>query len=123
MDIFHYGLTAAVLDSMCGTTLVKSNPHFLRDFWTLDHNIMTLFTRTPRFLASGAYEARDRALSTIKEWHTWARANFDAKSVDVNGDDPFWGTKFFRDRQNMFFNMDGFDADAVASHELAFIWG
>ena len=123
MDLFHHDLSAAVLDSMCGPTLVEQNPGFPRDLWILDHNVMTLFGRTPRFLVPNAYGARDRALSAVKKWHAWARENFDAKSVDVDGDDPFWGAKFFRDRQTMFFNMDGFNADAIASQELAFIWG
>ena len=94
-----------------------------KNLWTLDHNIITFFTRVPRILAPGAYASRDSALAAIKNWHTWARENFDPASIGLDGDDPYWGTKFFRERQGMFYKMEGFDADAIASEELAFIWG
>jgi hypothetical protein len=123
MDLFHHEVTSSVIDAMCGTFLLERHPAFLEDFWTLDHNLMTMFCRTPRILAPRAYAARDRMLAAVQTWHTWARENFDPASIDLNGDDPYWGTRFFRDRQAMFYGMEGFDADAVASQELAFIWG
>ncbi|KAF2746815.1 cytochrome P450 [Sporormia fimetaria CBS 119925] len=123
MEFFQNDVTAAVVDAMCGTHLLEANPGFLEDFWAIDHNVMTLFTRASRFFASQAEAARDRALAAVKNWHQWARYNFDPDSVGPDGDDPYWGTKFFRDRQNMFLGMDGFNADAVASQELAFLWG
>lgn len=123
MDLFHNEVTSAILDSMCGTSLMELNPSFNKILWALDHNVMTLFTKTPKILAPEAHSCRDSALAAIKNWHTWARENFDPASIGPDGDDPYWGTKFFRDRQGMFYGMEGFDADAVASEELAFIWG
>jgi cytochrome P450 len=123
MDVFQHHVSGAVIDAMCGHFLLKQHPTFLSDFWKIDHNIMTLFTRTPQFMARNAYRSRDRALDAVKAWHAWAKDNFDPAAIGPDGDDPYWGTKFFRERQDMFLNMTGFNADAVASQELAFIWG
>lgn len=123
MDLFHNEVTSSVIDAMCGPFLIDQNPSFLQNLWTLDHNVMTLFARTPNILAPQAHASRDAALAAIKNWHTWARQNFDPSSISADGDDPYWGTKFFRERQDMFYRMEGFDANAVASQELAFIWG
>jgi hypothetical protein len=123
MDLFHNEVTSAVMDAMCGTFLIEQNPSFIKNLWTLDHNVMMLFTRTPRILAPWAHASRDSALAAVRDWHTWARENFDPTSIGPDGDDPYWGTRFFRERQDMFYGMGGFNADAVASQELAFIWG
>lgn len=123
MEVFQQDVTGAVIDAMCGTFLLKQHPRFLGDFWNIDRSIMDLFVRAPRFMAREAYRARDDALAAVKAWHAWAKNNFDPESIGPDGDDPYWGTKFFRNRQDMFLNMTGFDADAVASQELAFIWG
>lgn len=123
MDVFHHNVTSAVIDAMCGPFLLLENPTFTTNFWNLDDNLLNLFVRKPRFLASSAYKSRDSVHAAVKKWHSWAKQNFVAESIGADGDDPYWGTMFFRDRQDMFFNMDGFDADAVASQELAFLWG
>ncbi|KUJ24523.1 cytochrome P450 [Mollisia scopiformis] len=114
MDIFHHQVTGAVIDSLCGTFLLNQHPEFTRDLWALDSNVTTFFVKTPRFLASGVYKNREKL-------RTWGQ-NFSPECVDADNDDPYWGTKFFRDRHDMFLKMDGFDVDAVASEELAFIW-
>lgn len=123
MDVFQQEVSGAVIDAMCGTFLLEHYPDFTRDLWTLDNSIMDLFIRKPKLMARGAHHARDRALGAVKSWHAWARSSFDAGSIDSDGDDPYWGSKFFRNRQKMFLDMTGFNEDAVASQELAFIWG
>ncbi|KAE8349703.1 cytochrome P450 [Aspergillus coremiiformis] len=123
LDLFLYDITSSALDSLCGRYLLQRHPEFLKDLWTLDDNLWKLLWRFPRFLAPASYTAQDRALTALKDWHTWAQENFDPASVDEHGDDPYWGTQFFRDRQKTFQAMDGFDADATASQDLAFLWG
>ncbi|KAL5342018.1 cytochrome P450 [Aspergillus crustosus] len=123
LDIFRSDITSAVLDAMCGPYLLEKHPHFLHDLWMIEDNIWKLLSRFPRFLAPRVYSARDRALAAIKDWHAWARENFDSTEVDEQGNDPFWGSQFFRDRQPMFQKMDGFNADAIAAQDLAFFWG
>ena len=46
VDVFNHDLTSAVIDSMCGPMLLEKYPHFTKDFWTVDRNVMALFTRT-----------------------------------------------------------------------------
>ena len=55
-------------------------------------------------------------------WLQYARENYTDAAVQPDGDDPFWGTKFFKDRHKGFLKMDGFDHDAVASEEFGAIW-
>lgn len=76
----------------------------------------------PWFLASGAYAARKRVLSAVRVWHQHARENFRESPIDSADYDPFWGSTVFRDRQNMFLGMDGFDHAAIASLDFGAIW-
>lgn len=61
-------------------------------------------------------------LNAVKIWQQHARDNFDDTAVAADGDDPFWGSSFFRERQEMFLEMDGFDYDAIASEDFGAIW-
>ncbi|KAL3478467.1 cytochrome P450 [Aspergillus californicus] len=121
--IFHTQLAAASIDTLCGPFLVASNPGFMEDLWTVDKNVLTLFACLPRFFAPEVYRARDRLLAAIKAWHAWARDAFHPESIDSAGDDPYWGTEFFRQRQAIFGAMNGFDLNAMATEDLAFVWG
>ena len=42
--------------------------------------------------------------------------------IDSDGDDSLWGSSFFRKRQKMFLEMDGFDHTAIASEDFGAIW-
>ncbi|PLB54898.1 cytochrome P450, partial [Aspergillus steynii IBT 23096] len=123
LDLFHYEVTSSCVDSLCGTYLREHNPDFIKNMWTFDKNVWWLICRIPRFLAPGPHLARDQMLGALKSWSSWAQKDFDSASIDTNGDDPYWGSKFFRLRQEMFQSMSGFAADAIASQNLAFIWG
>jgi hypothetical protein len=122
LDIFKSDLTAATVDSLAGPALLRRHPSFTNDIWDVDTNITGLVLRTPRFLNAKAHQARDRALNAVLDWHAWASQNFAPETVDEEGNDPFWGCGFFRDRQDMFAKMDGFDPRALASEDLSFIW-
>lgn len=122
LSIFTSDLTAAVLDSMAGPALLQRHPSFAKDLWDIDEGIMSFVLKKPRFMNPKAHQARQRALAAILDWQTWARENFAPETVDKDGNDPFWGCKFFRERQEMFSNMDGFGPNAVASEDLSFIW-
>ncbi|KAL4801045.1 cytochrome P450 [Aspergillus venezuelensis] len=123
LRLFQGEVTASMLEALCGKYLTQEQPRFLEDLWALDDNVWKLLFQFPRFLFPDPYARRDRTVEAIKSWHAWARESFDPASTDSNGNDPFWGSRFFRDRQEMFQNMDGFDFDAIASQDLAFLWG
>lgn len=133
--------TASILNALCGPYLLSLNPSFLQDFWDFDRNLQTYLQGTsgsledaqqralltplagiPWFLAPKAYAARKRVLNAVKLWQEHARAHFDNSAVGADGDDPFWGSSFFRERQAMFLEMDGYDHAAIASQDFGAIW-
>jgi hypothetical protein len=123
LDLFNKEITHSVIDSLCGKHLTQQHPGFINNLWELDNGVWKLLLRFPRFLAHGTYAARDSAILAIRDWHSWAAGNFDPVYIDEVSNDPFWGSQFFQDRQKMFQDMDGFNADAIASQDLAFVWG
>ncbi|PHH67385.1 hypothetical protein CDD81_155 [Ophiocordyceps australis] len=122
LNIFKHHLTAAAVDSLAGPALMARHANFAHDLWSIDENILGFLLKLPRFLNLAGHRQRDRALDAVQDWHAWARDNFYPESIDEEGNDPFWGSAFFRDRQQLFSNMDGFDSRAMASEDLAFIW-
>ncbi|XXH02569.1 hypothetical protein Hte_008946 [Hypoxylon texense] len=114
--------TVSILNALCGPYLLSLNPHFLRDYWDFDRNLQTYLQGIPWFLAPRAYAARKRVLTAVKIWPQHARDHCDDSAVGPDGDDPFWGSSFFRDRQRMVLEMDGFDHAAIASQDFGAIW-
>ncbi|KND87796.1 hypothetical protein TOPH_07624 [Tolypocladium ophioglossoides CBS 100239] len=122
MHILEREVTTASTNALCGEYLLRRNPDFVERLWTLDRELDVLFKGTPRILAPGVYKCRDRLLAAIKDWQAFARENFHPSAVEASGDDPFWGSKFFRDRHRVFSEMDGMDSDAIASEDFGAIW-
>ncbi|KAI1274626.1 cytochrome P450 [Xylaria sp. FL0933] len=114
--------TVAILEALCGPYLLALNPDFVESFWNFDRNLQTYLQGIPWFLAPRAYADRKRALDAVKAWQQHARDHFTESAIDADGDDPFWGCSFFRERQAMFLEMDGFDHDAIASQDFGAIW-
>ncbi|KAI0596336.1 cytochrome P450 [Biscogniauxia sp. FL1348] len=112
----------SILDALCGPYLLGLNPHFLQDYWEFDRNLQTYLQGVPWFLAPRAYAARKRVLDAVKVWQQHARDHYHDSSRGDDGDDPFWGSSFFRERQAMFLEMDGFDYAAIASEDFGAIW-
>ena len=125
LDFFTNDVTAALLDAICGKGLLKRNPSFPQSFWIFCDNIPTFMKRTPQFMAPKAYKAREEVLAAMMDWQKWADENFNEGTtlLDENGDDPFWGTSFFRDRFSTFVYEMGFDVRDMASMELGFLFG
>jgi hypothetical protein len=124
-DFFTRDVTAALLDAMCGPGLLARNPAFTAAFHTFCDNLPKFMKRTPRFMARQAYEARDEVLAGVADWQAWASEHFDPNvtAMDENGDDEYWGSKFFRERFSTFVYEMGFDAKDEASMELGFLFG
>ncbi|KAI0882867.1 cytochrome P450 [Annulohypoxylon maeteangense] len=122
IEVVRDEATVPLLNALCGPYLLSLNPHFLQDYWEFDRNLQTYLQGMPWFLAPRAYAVRKRALNAVKIWQQHARDHFDDSVVDSDGDDQFWGSSFFRERQEMFLEMDGFDHDAVASQDFGAIW-
>ncbi|KAJ5715984.1 uncharacterized protein N7483_013165 [Penicillium malachiteum] len=122
LTFFETTISAALMDALCGKYLLQRSPNFLVDLWQLDRELDVLFKGTPKFLAPKVYATRERLLDAIKDWQSFAREHFLPSFIDSSGDDPFWGSKFFRNRQDVFMEMDGMDYDAIASEDFGAIW-
>ncbi|KAF2112887.1 cytochrome P450 [Lophiotrema nucula] len=122
MEIIGNEATVSIIDALCGPYLLRLNPHFLQDFWIFDRNLQTYLQGIPWFLAPKAYAARKRLLKAVEVWQQHARDNYDSSALGADGDDPFWGSSFFRERHEMFLQMDGFDHAAIASVDFGAIW-
>ncbi|GAP92700.1 putative NACHT and Ankyrin domain protein [Rosellinia necatrix] len=114
--------TISVINALCGPHLLALSPDFLQSFWNFDRNLQTYLRGTPSFLAPKAYADRRKVLDAVKTWQQHARDHFTESAIGDDGDDPFWGCSFFRERQKMFLDMDGFDHAAIASQDFGAIW-
>jgi hypothetical protein len=87
-------------------------------------NLPTVMKRKPRFLAPRAYAVREEVLAAVVDLQTWASENFDANTtpLDEDGNDPLWGSAFFRERFSTFVYDMGFDARDMTSMELGFLF-
>lgn len=83
---------------------------------------LTSLTGIPWFLAPRAYAARKRVLDSFQLWQQYARDHFEESSIGADGDDPYWGSSFFRKRQGMFLEMDGHNYADISSQDFGFIW-
>lgn len=126
MVFFSDNFASALIESICGPTLLHLNPYFARDFSKYDLAMPGLLKGLPRWMIPQAYLARDKLLSSIKQWHNFAREKFDKSLIDQDGDtDRYWGSAFIRERQGpdgIFTTVDNFDQDARAASDLGFIW-
>ncbi|KAJ5998693.1 cytochrome P450 [Penicillium sp. IBT 35674x] len=122
MSIFKTQVTSAVVDTICGPNLIRQNPGFPDDLWTVDCGVGKLMSGLPSFLVSKPRSCRARAIQSIKRWRAWAEENSDPAQVGPGGETPYWGTEMFHSLLEIYSNMDGFDDESVATEVLAFIW-
>lgn len=79
-------------------------------------------TGIPRIFAPKAYAIRDRCIHALKIWQEHARGNFTSSAIGPDGDDEFWGSRSFRERNAMSLEMDGFAPEHTAHSNLSFLW-
>ncbi|OJD40672.1 nacht and ankyrin domain protein [Diplodia corticola] len=123
-DFMALELTPATITAMCGPTLLRLSPDFPRLFWEYNEWIPAFSKGLPRLFIPKAYAVRDGLLESIKAWHRYATRETSKLEVKPAGEeDPFWGSKFFRDRQSTLLAVDDYDEDAIASEDFGSIWG
>ena len=126
MTFFSDTFGSAVIESICGPTLLHMYPYFGRDFIKFDLAVPDLAKGLPRWMVPQSYRARDKLLSSIKRWHDAAREQHDQSSTKPVGDtDPYWGSAFIRERHSsdgIFSTADNFDKDAGGASDLGIIW-
>ncbi|KAB2572150.1 ZEB2-regulated ABC transporter 1 [Lasiodiplodia theobromae] len=117
-------LLPANLDAMCSPAMLQVNPEFPRLFWEYNEWVAWFSKGIPRFLMRRGYAVRDQLLECVKRWHQHAAEQTRRSGVVPEGEeDPFWGSKFFRERRQVLAQVDDYDDDALASEDLASIWG
>jgi cytochrome P450 len=117
-EMFHAACTG-----LLGEHIFSVCPEFAREFWAFDSHLLTYLRRTPRWLAPGAYAARDRVLASLKKWYTHARETLDYRDPSLRGVEyePVWGARLMRARAEMF-DEAGFSLDGAVSMDLGFVW-
>ncbi|GAW13516.1 hypothetical protein ANO14919_029020 [Xylariales sp. No.14919] len=122
MQLVSDEATISIINALCGPYLLALSPDFLQGFWNFDRNLQTYLRGIPWFLAPKAYADRKKVLDAVKTWQKHARDHFIESAIEADGNDPFWGCSFFRERHKMFLDMDGFDYAAIASQDFGAIW-
>ncbi|KAA8575355.1 hypothetical protein EYC84_004527 [Monilinia fructicola] len=89
MAFFDETFGSALVESICGPSLTRLSPDFAKDFSRYDMEIPGLLKGLPRWLIPDAYDARDKLLASIKQWHAFAQAHFEENLISSDGDaDP-----------------------------------
>ncbi|MCJ1267978.1 hypothetical protein MMC22_007864 [Lobaria immixta] len=121
--LFKKQITSAAVEALCGPTLMSLTPNMAENLWAYDEGIPNLVKGVPRWWAPKSYARRDRLLKSIKDWHAFAKSHFDQTKIDSDEHwDPYFGSEFFRSRQDFFAKMDGMSDDAVAASDLGVMW-
>lgn len=117
---FELFLGRAVLESLFGSLLLKLNQDFAQDLFEYDQLVMTLARRIPRFLYPRPYTLRAKIIESIKKWQSVASQTTDLGSVEKV--EAAWGSRMMKNRYQKLMEMDGQDADSVASANFGLIW-
>lgn len=115
-----------VLESaMCtffGPYMISLNPTIVDDFCHFNEYIRLLFMGMPRWLIPRAYEARDRMLQCIKRWYEHASENCEVAELEDVDWEPYYGSRFIRERQGLLAKRGVVDETARAAENFANLW-
>ena len=112
----------AAIRSTFGTYILSVNPTLAEDFWSHSRFIGTIVLGLPRWLNPAAYRARDKMLENVKRWQKYAAENCDIATLGDVDWEPYYGSKFGRDRQSFLTKRGITDETARAAETFAFIW-
>lgn len=122
---FQSLITSSTIDGLYGRSLLEQHPEFVRDFAQFDASVNTFLAGIPQMLAPEKFAVRERILTTLKDWHVFIKQNRSQQTLwdeDLEASDDPWVTTFVLERISMWSQLDGYDLDAKAAEELAFIW-
>jgi cytochrome P450 len=124
MDFWLPPLVASLNEALAGPILETLNPNFTQNFIAFVPYAHALMKGLPRWLAPEAHRLRNSLTRDVKQWQDIARGCFRAQDVASDGDsDPWWGSAFFRHRQQYLMAVDAWDHEAVASSDFGLLWG
>ncbi|KAI1330299.1 cytochrome P450 [Xylariaceae sp. FL0255] len=118
-DLFQFIqsiIIGANIETLLGSKILEMNPNLVDDFCIAKKSVPEFLKGWPRWLALTGFRARDRVISALEKWHTYAQNNGDYSSTgDSDPDwDPVWGSKCEKVRQQY---MNG--TKALTAHERA----
>lgn len=117
-------LTASMNEALAGPILECVNPNFTRDLLRYYPFVQQLMKGIPKWCIPEAYRLRKKLIQDVKQWHAIARARFQETDINENGgSDPWWGSAFMRERQNILKKVDNWDHDSIASSDFGILWG
>ncbi|KAI8960636.1 cytochrome P450 [Daldinia sp. FL1419] len=114
-DFFFKTMGASLIESLFGPSLLRLSPSFVNDLIEFDNNVPWLARGLPSFTMPKPYRIRSRLHEKIKNWHSYARGNFDEAGVYDGDGDVFWGSKLIRNRHAILHAAGQTDNDIAAS--------
>ncbi|KAI4185317.1 MAG: hypothetical protein L6R41_004204 [Letrouitia leprolyta] len=112
----------AAIRSMFGTHMLSINPTLAEDFWNFNKSIGTLFMNLPRWMSPAAFRKRDKMLRSIEKWQRYAQEHCDIETIGDIDWEPYYGSKFIRERQGLLTKRGILDETARAAENFAFMW-
>ena len=123
MDFWQYPLAASLNEALGGPILHCVNPSFTHDLLRYYLFFRSMMIGLPRWWIPEAYRLRDSLIRDVKQWHAIARARFRESDIATDGTDPWWGSAFMRERQNILKNVERWGLDDIASSDMGIFWG
>jgi hypothetical protein len=84
---FRNEVTRAIVEIIFGSTLLKSYPRLVRDFWEFDSNIDDLKRKLPRFMIPKAYLTRDQLVEHMEKWLQSSNSDNNSEQGNADGSD------------------------------------
>ncbi|KAI1382460.1 cytochrome P450 [Hypoxylon crocopeplum] len=105
-----------------GPFMVSLNPNIVDDFLEFNSYIRLLFMGMPRWLIPKAYKARQRMVENIQRWQKHARDHCEPANIEDVDWEPYYGSKFIRERQSLLTKRGILDEMARAAENFANLW-
>ncbi|XXH04103.1 Low molecular weight phosphotyrosine protein phosphatase [Hypoxylon texense] len=121
-DLVQKYVIESVIYTFFGPYMISLNPHIVEDFLEFNDYIRLLFMGMPRWLIPKAYKARQRMVDSIQRWQKHARENCDPVGLANVDWEPYYGSKFIRERQTLLTRRGILDETARAAENFANLW-
>ena len=111
------------IEVLFGTSFLNLNPDFPSDFRVFHQGLVYLLRGYPRWMVPKAWDARERCLKSIKDWHIYVQEQQADEAMPCHKDRTrIYGSRFISVRREMHSKIKALDADDIASSELGVIW-